>query len=86
MNLMKPTVHMNGTSRESLLEGYCNAINALQEAGSKLAAAAPNGRDYYVQGGDATKLAMDQHYARMAKLKEVIAELETIAMHVADTE
>jgi hypothetical protein len=78
-----PTVHLNGTSKESLLEGYCEAINALHEAGRKLAAAYPNGRDYYVQGPSATSAAMKEHEARMNKLREIITELEAIAEHVS---
>lgn len=84
MTLIKPTIHLNGTSREQLLEGYCDAIDALHAAGRKLAAAYPNGRDYYVQGPVATTRAMSQHEARMAKLKSVIAELEEIVMHIRD--
>lgn len=80
--IFKPTVHLNGTSRDALLESYCEAINALHEAGRKLAAAYPNARDYYVQGDEATAGAMKQHEARLAKLKEVIGELEEIAEHI----
>ena len=83
MTLAIPTVHMNGTSREALVEGLCEAVHALHEAGRKLAAAAPNGRDYYVQGSAATGVAMDQHEARMNKLREIITELETIAEAIA---
>lgn len=79
MTLAVPTIHMNGTSKNALLEQYCDAITALHDAGRKLAAAAPNGRDYYVQGGDAIRRAMDQHDARMRKLREIINELEKIA-------
>jgi hypothetical protein len=80
---MIPTIHSNGTSKQSLLDGYCDAIDALHAAGSKLAAAYPNGRDYYVQDGDAIGAAMKQHEARLAKLKEVIGELEAIALAIS---
>lgn len=77
--MRKPTVHLNGTSKQALLDGYCDAIEALHEAGRKLAAAAPNGRDYYVQVGFAINEAQREHAARMQKLRDVIAELEEIA-------
>ena len=77
--MMLPTIHFNGTSKEALLEGYCEAINAIVEAGRKLAAAAPNGRDYYPQGPKAIQTALDEHDARANKLREVIIELEQIA-------
>jgi hypothetical protein len=49
MALAIPTIHLNGTSQESLISGYLDAITALHHAGSVLARAAPNMRDYYVQ-------------------------------------
>ncbi len=74
-----PTVHLNGTSREALLEGLCEAVHALHEAGSAMAKASPNMRDYYINGADAFIVAQDQHTARMDKIREVITELQTIA-------
>lgn len=79
-----PTVHINGTSQQMLMDQLGNAIDAVHEAGRKLAAACPNGRDYYVQGGDAIKAALDQHEARMAKLKSIATDLESIMEAVAD--
>jgi hypothetical protein len=80
MQMILPTIHLNGTSRESLLEGYQEAIDALVEAGRKVAAAGPNGRDYYVQGNKAFPQAMDEHEARLTKIRKVILELEAIAV------
>ena len=79
-----PTVHLNGTSKSDLLDQFCEAINSLHEAGWALAKAAPNGRDYYVQPGNSIAVAIDQHDARMNKLREVVSELEEIAMAVSD--
>jgi hypothetical protein len=79
MELAIPTIHVNGTSRDSLLEDFCAAIDAIHDAGRKLARATPNGRDYYTQGPAAILSAMAQHEARMAKLKSIAAELEDIA-------
>jgi hypothetical protein len=81
--LAVPTVHLNGTSKESLLGGYCEAIAALHDAGRWLAAASPNERDYYVRWGT-FQPAIREHEARMNKLREIIKELETIAKHVSD--
>ena len=38
MTIAIPTIHLNGTSREALLQGYRDAIDALREAERKLAA------------------------------------------------
>lgn len=78
-----PTVHLNGTSRESLTEQLCDAVHALHEAGRKLATASPNGRDYYTQGNGALNVAMNQHETRMNKLREIISELEAIAEKIS---
>jgi hypothetical protein len=51
--LAVPTIHLNGTSRESLMEDLLGAYHALTEAIAALGRACPNGRDYYPQGNDA---------------------------------
>ncbi len=79
MTIAIPTIHLNGTSRDALLEAYCDAIQALHAAGRKLAATYPNGRDYYPQKAGALGIAINQHEARMNKLREIIRELNTIA-------
>ena len=81
-DLAVPLVHLNGTSRAELLEGYSDAVRALHHAGRALAKAAPNARDYYPLGPGAFAKAADQHEARMAKLREVINELEAVAMAI----
>ncbi len=79
MTLIVPTVHLNGTSKQELLDQLCEAITALHAAGKALARACPNGRDYYVQSATAIGQALDQHEARMNKLREIVTELEAIA-------
>jgi hypothetical protein len=75
---------MNGTSERVLLEGYCDAISAVNAALEALARAAPNGRDYYPQGSDACALADAEHDARKRAMMKVLNELQTLAEHVAD--
>ena len=82
--MMLPTIHMNGTSGRALLEGYCEAISAVQAALEALARAAPNGRDYYPQGPDACAQADAEHDARKHALIKVMNELQVLAEHVAD--
>jgi hypothetical protein len=78
-NLAIPTVHLNGTSKSALVEQLCDAIDAIHAAGTKLAQACPNGRDYYPQGANAIQEALRQHEGRMKKLKEIADELHLIA-------
>lgn len=79
MTLMTPTVHLNGTSRAALFEQQAEAAGALRRAIQVLQDAAPHGRDYYPQGPDAYKRARSEHEARIATLRSVLAEVETLA-------
>ena len=81
--LTLPTVHINGSSRGGLLEGYIAAMDAIRLAMKALQSAAPNARDYYVQAGDTFCMAQNQHFVRLARLRETLDELNTIAEHVA---
>ena len=82
--IMRPTIHLNGTSAKDLYEMNVAAVDALREAEKKLQEASPNGRDFYPQLSGAFLRAQDQHVARLWKLAEVRRELETILESVAD--
>jgi len=82
-NITLPTVHLNGTSRDSLLDDYMAAMDAIRLAMKALQSAAPNARDYYVQAGDTFCMAQNQHFVRLARLRETLDELNTLAEHVA---
>ena len=81
--IMTPTIHINGTSREALLAGVVNAMDALHAAEIALAGAYPNGRDYYPQGPGAIGEATAQHVARQQAINRVRAELAEIAEAIA---
>lgn len=74
-----PTLHLNGSSAETLRHQYATAIEALRQAVDATCEAAPNDRDYYVQGPGAGPAARREHEARVAALQRVRAELVTIA-------
>lgn len=77
-----PTVHMNGTGAETLLEQTTEAARAVDEAIDKIRAAWPNGRDYYVQGDNALREAQAEWQARVDKLMGVKKELEQIMLGI----
>jgi len=81
---MVPSVHLNGTSGDELLEQVTEASTAVRAAIRALDRAAPNARDYYVQGDDAFERARAEHAARYAKLQDVAAELYAIAEDISD--
>jgi hypothetical protein len=84
MALALPTIHLNGTSAQSLLDDTCDAAFTVKTAIDALARTAPNGRDYYLQGDDAMVIASGQHAERMARLRSVYAELQQIGEYLAD--
>jgi hypothetical protein len=77
-----PTVHLNGTAAVDLLDQLQTAIDALLEGARALAQAAPNGRDYYVQGGSTIQTAMSAHARRCQEIDRTITELTEQRDHV----
>jgi hypothetical protein len=76
-----PFVHLNGTSKKELLEGYIDVANALSHAIDVVQKNAPNMRDYYLtQNGSA---AMSEHQERLRKLQSVLDDIREIGEHVA---
>jgi hypothetical protein len=82
--MMIPTIHLNGSSRERLLQGYCDAANAIRAAMDVLQEHSPHGRDYYPQGDGAFAKASDEHRARVLALDAVQAELARIALAISE--
>lgn len=82
MELVIPIVHLNGTSRESLIDNLSEVYNALEDVRGKLKQAAPNGRDYYPDPGR-MDLAVAQHRRRLSAIdalqNEIEAEMEAIS-------
>ena len=67
---------LTGTMPSDLLEDYLKVKRALQQAAEKMSGVWPHGRDY--QGGD-INAAMREHADRCLRLKQIIAEIDTIA-------
>lgn len=82
--MTKPTIHLNGSSVDDLLQDYRDAMNAVAEAIDKTHRTSPNARDYYVQGDDAYRDARNEHKDRIAKLVTVYDELEELALHCCE--
>jgi hypothetical protein len=79
--MILPTIHLNGTSAEDLLEGYRTAMEDISNAQQSMRAAWPNARDYYPQGPGVINEAIREHAVRLQKLDEIHAELLELAMH-----
>lgn len=79
--MIAPRVHMNGTSRKSLLESIIEASQTISLAIGALRNTAPHGRDYYVISDIAYVQARAEYEARLTRLHETNKEL--IAMYRA---
>lgn len=82
--MIKPTIHLNGTSATALAEAYENAVSALFRARDALVLAAPNARDYYPQGPNAFSEARRDHDRRAKALHDLQDELQELAEHAAN--
>ena len=79
-----PTIHINGSSPKDLFENACEALGALRKAIQAVEETSPNGRDYYPQGDGAIAVAISEHCDRIKRIQSVIADLQTLAEHIAD--
>ncbi len=77
-----PTIHLNGDSRETLIEGYCNASNAIEEAYQALKQTSPNGRNFYPQGPEAMAKAEEEHMGRLRRLDAIKIELTDLIVAI----
>jgi hypothetical protein len=84
VNIEAPTVHLNGTSKDSLIEPLDASYFLLDEAVKMMKQSAPNGRDYYVKEVDSLSRAMDQHLSRMKRVDDVMKEIEELIGMIHD--
>jgi len=70
MSVIAPIVHLNGTSRQMLMDELEEAYYALGNAYDKVKASGPNGRDYYLMAGLFEK-AVKQHTDRLEAIEGV---------------
>lgn len=71
-----PRIHLNGTGRAMLIEGYMKAHDTVEAAETALAEIEFHARDYYVISDDAFVKARAKRAEMFAKLQEVQAYLE----------
>jgi hypothetical protein len=84
MSKIMPTVHLNGTGRKMLTDGYLAAHDAVQNAIEKLAGVEFHARDYYVHADpDAYTKARAERDEQFAKLESVRADIQAILEHLS---
>ena len=79
-----PTVHMNGTSKNELLDQLSSVYEALDNVLDVMRNASPNGRDYYTQEHGSFEKAVTEHRHRALKVYAVRDEVETLIYCIDD--
>lgn len=83
-NASIPTVHLNGSSPDSLLDAYREVLDVCLKLAKALAEAQPNGRDFYPQGPNAISVAMAEHRTRVERVKLTMDEITALYDGVMD--
>lgn len=73
-----PTIHLNGTSKQELADGFELAYDALNAAYDAIKQTAPNGRDFYPQGEWVLSKAIGEHTSRLAQVELLMKEFEQL--------
>ena len=81
-----PTVHLNGTSRDVLVEQRTEVGQALNAALDALVGASPHGRDYYPQGDNALAKAQKEWQERATMLRNMRDDIMAEALTILDGE
>lgn len=80
--MILPTIHLNGTHVDDLIEQAEQAEVALNAAIVKFRAMAPNGRDYYPQGPDVINRAVADYSVNLARLNAILTETRELLEHL----
>jgi len=79
--VIKPSIHLNGTSHTRLREQYTEAYSALRLAEEALMHTRPHARDYYPQGDQAITAAINEHEQRLRLIKKLLDDMRELRMH-----
>lgn len=79
-----PSIHLNGTGRKTLSEGYGNAYRKLIEFREAFANIEHNGRDYYPQGSDAYSRSRKERDAQLDHIAQLMRYLEAHLIHLGE--
>lgn len=77
-----PTIHLNGTSKDSLQRCYDAADDALYEFISAWESIEFNARDYYVNGPESWTDAVEERQEMNKKIRDIRQYLQDIREHL----
>jgi hypothetical protein len=80
--MIQPTININGTSADDLINPRRRAMDHLNDAIEALKPVTPNGRDY---PGDTERCLRDrdEHFARLRTLKEIYEQIYAEAVAIS---
>ena len=79
--MIKPTININGTSKDDLINPRRDAISALSDIIETLKLVTPNGRDY-PRDPIQCVADRDKHFARINQLRDIQKELLEEALYI----
>jgi len=79
-----PTIHLNGTGKDTLTAEYYAAYKAIKESINTLLDATLNSRDFYPQGTDAFYKAREERQDALSKLHQVKAYIEEMITGITE--
>ena len=83
MNYRLPSIHLNGTGRDTLLKEYKEAYEKLIDFKEAFRAITFNGRDYYVQSSTAFSEARTERDIMEHKIGSLMQYLEAHLLHLS---
>lgn len=81
-----PMIHLGGTSKQALLDGYCNVGRAIMAAMTLAGETVPNGRDYSKSSPGTFENACREHEARLTALRAVYDQYAAIVNGIDELE
>ena len=79
-----PLIHLNGTSKQELLDGACECGRLLREALQTMARHNPNARDFYPLGPGFYERARAEHEERCRLVESVAQSFMDLAEGIAE--
>ena len=79
-----PTIHLNGTSKETLIEGYSNIIENLDKLSDSISSCEFHSRDYYVHDVDAFSNALRERNKHINNISEFAQYIEKHIQDIAN--
>ena len=77
-----PCVHLNGTSRETLIDQRMDVITSIKVVIATMRRVAPNARDYYPNDPGSYERARAQYEARVICMHALLSEEVKILSHL----